>query len=399
MSTVVRARPVRAIGVLALAIALWLPCLRFVYRSPPEALRTRAGGLSPLARSLLDRQIALWSASGPPQRELARMRASNPEWDLMSRTFLALALANAALREPARRDALVAVIDRVIDDTLARERAQGQRHFLLRYASASRFVDPSQRSVFVDGELALMIAARRTLRDDSPRLREELAVRTQQIKSQMERGPIGSAESYPDECWTFCNTVALAALRASDVLDHTEHRALTQRWLANARRTLVDPATGMLVSSYTLDGRVRQGPEGSSIYMAAHGLALVDPAWADDQYRRAKAHLQREWLGFGFAREWPAVSDRASADIDSGPTVPWVGANAGASGLALLGAASFDDHRAYAGLVASLDLAAFPVIEDGTRRYAASNAVGDAVLLYSLVEGPLWNELRSRGAR
>lgn len=398
MANAIRSRPLRAIALLVLAVALWVPCLRFFYRSPAHALRTSAGPLSPLARSMLDRQLALWSSSAPPERELARMRASNPEWDLMSRTFLTLALANAALREPARRDELVRVIDRVIDDTLARERAGGQRYFLLRYADAIPFVDAARRSVFVDGELALMIAARRVLRDDSARLREELTVRTQQIKSQMERGPIGSAESYPNECWTFCNTAALAALRASDILDRTDHRAVTDRWLTHARRTLVDPTTGLLISSYTLDGRALEGPEGSSIYMAAHGLALIDYDFALDQYRRAKQQLQREWLGFGFAREWPVTSDRA-ADIDSGPTVPWVGANAGASGLALLGTATFGDDRAYAGLVASLELAAFPVEERGARRFAASNAVGDAVLLYSLVEGPLWSELRARGAR
>ena len=57
---------------------------------------------------------------------------------------------------------------------------------------------------------------------------------------------------------------------------------------------------------------------------------------------------------------------------------------------ALLGAGAFDDRATLAGLVASLDLAAFPIEDAGGLRYAASNAVGDAVLLYALVEGPLW---------
>ena len=31
--------------------------------------------------------------------------------------------------------------------------------------------------------------------------------------------------------------------------------------------------------------------------------------------------------------------------------------------------------------------------EDGVRRFAASNAVGDAVLLHGMVAGPLWDAL------
>ena len=46
--------------------------------------------------------------------------------------------------------------------------------------------------------------------------------------------------------------------------------------------------------------------------------------------------------------------------------------------------------------VASKKLAAFPEVEDGRRRYLASNAVGDAVLLYSAVQGPLWDLAQRR---
>lgn len=325
------------------------------------------------------------------------MRASNPEWDLMARTYLVLALANVALREARDRDAYVRAMDWLIDDTIAREREHGQGYFLLGYSRARPWINADQRSLFVDGELALMAAARRVVRDDREDLRSQLATRAAQIEAQMSAGPIASAESYPDECWTFCNTVALAALRVREVLDGVDHSAIVQRWLAQARARLVDGETGLLVSSYTMDGAVREGPEGSSIFMVAHDLQVIDRAFAEDQYRRAKRELLREWLGFGFAREWPASSSR-SADVDSGPTIPWVGANAGASGLAVLGAGSFDDRAALAGLVASLELAAFPVSEGGSRRFLASNAVGDAVLLYALVEGPLWREVDARRA-
>ncbi|MBI2893868.1 MAG: hypothetical protein HYY06_09970, partial [Deltaproteobacteria bacterium] len=71
-----------------------------------------------------------------------------------------------------------------------------------------------------------------------------------------------------------------------------------------------------------------------------------------------------------------------STTAASAQALPIVDANAGSSGMALFGASAFGDDAYLAGLVASLDLAAFPVDDKGGRRYAASNQVGDAALLY-----------------
>src|SRR5262249_47007065 len=161
------------------------------------------------------------------------------------------------------------------------------------------------------------------------------------------------------------------------------------RWVARAREKLVDEKTGLLVSSYRLDGTPRDGPEGSSIFLDAHMLRIVDADFAADQYRRARAELGVEVLGFGFAREWPR-SWKGGLDGASGTIVPIVGASPGASGFALLGAASFDDLPFLKSLHASLDLAAFPEERAGRLRYLASNPVGDAVLLYSTVVGAAW---------
>jgi hypothetical protein len=80
-------------------------------------------------------------------------------------------------------------------------------------------------------------------------------------------------------------------------------------------------------------------------------------------------------------------------DVDSGAIVPFIDASAGSSGLALLGASAFEDEEYLGGLLRSLELAGFR--EGG--RYQASNAVGDAVLLYSLTNGPLWRQVHARG--
>ena len=157
----------------------------------------------------------------------------------------------------------------------------------------------------------------------------------------------------------------------------------------------MDAKTGILLSSYRHNGSPKDGPEGSSIWLAAHCLQLVDPDLARDQYRRARAELGRTVLGFGYAREWPE-GWVGPAGIDSGPIVPLLGASAGSSGLALLGAAAFDDRGYFDALCATLELAGFPATDDdGGVRYAASNQVGDAVMLYAMVQGPLWARARA----
>src|SRR5690606_6498001 len=121
----------------------------------------------------------------------------------------------------------------------------------------------------------------------------------------MRAGPALCAESYPNECWLFCNTTALAALRMADALDGTDHSDLLAEWTARARDGLVDERTGLLIAYCNYEGATLEGPEGSSIWWSAHCLQLIDESFARDQYARARRELGRTLCGFGYAREWP----------------------------------------------------------------------------------------------
>jgi hypothetical protein len=380
-----RLRPLLA---LLLAAAIWLPLLH-VYFARPRPERTA---------QLFARHTALWIDPALRAHELDRMRATNAEWDFMGRSFLVWALANQALRDPAQAPRALQAIDAILDETLRLERELGMYHFLMPYAHGGPFRVEPQASQFLDGEIALMLALRREVAE-KPEYVAPLRERVERMAARMQKSPVLSAESYPDECWTFCNTVALAALRVADHLDGTDHSQLLRDWVAVARRKLVDPKTGLLVSSYTVDGRAKDGPEGSSIWLSAHMLQVVDADFAQDQYTRARRELRHGFLGFGWAGEWPA-SWRGREDVDSGPVIPWLDVSAGSSGLAFVGAAGFGDRAYWDQLWATLEMAGFPVAEGGTVRYAAGNQVGDAVLLYALTLGPMWHKVQSpRGAR
>ena len=100
-------------------------------------------------------------------------------------------------------------------------------------------------------------------------------------------------------------------------------------------------------------------------------------------------------LGFAYAREWPR-SWRGPLDVDSGLVVPGLGAAPASSGLAVVGARSFGDRKFYGQLATSLHFAGFPVEDGKGTRFAGSNQVGDAVLLYSTVLGAVRDEVKRR---
>jgi hypothetical protein len=232
-----------------------------------------------------------------------------------------------------------------------------------------------------------MMAARRML-EEREDYRQPMTDRLRLIEERWNASPILAAESYPDECWTFDHCVALVAFKMADRLDGTDHSALCGRWIAVAREKLVDPQTGLLVSSYDTRGMAMDGPEGSTIWMVAHCLQAVDENFASEQYQRARQQLGRITLGFGYGVEWPS-SWQGPRDIDSGAVIPGFDVSAGSSGMAFIAAASFHDWDFLQSLAATLDMAAFPRREHGRLKYCASNQVGDAALLYAAVQGPL----------
>jgi hypothetical protein len=386
-----RARQI-LIGLAALMIAasLWLPCVHYLFARPVSDFYVKQG-LSPKARALAAGQMRLWTDPQSRQRELDRMRVSNAEWDFMGRSYLVWALSNIGLREPSFKPACLQTIDQIIDETLQLEQQHGIYFFLMPYAKARPYVVQPARSLFLDGEIALMLASRCVL-EKKPDYESKLTERVDLMVAGLRRSPHLSLESYPDECWTFDHVVALAAIRVADFLDGRNHTDLMRDWVAMAKTKLMHGESGLLISSFATDGSAIIGPEGSSLWMVAHGLQLIDPAFARDQYERARRELGGATLGFSYAREWPD-SWKGPADIDSGPIIPFFEISAGSSGMAFIGASAFGDETFLKELNATIDFAGFPALKKGALKYCASNQVGDAALLYAATLGPIWERV------
>jgi len=378
-------------GLVAVFIAscIWLPCLHLVFHKSPSDFY-RPQGLSPRAKQLAARHLELWTEPQSRELELQKMRASNAEWDFMGRSFLVWSLANMGLREPDSKQVYLQTIDQIIDETVRLEKQQGMYFFLMPYAKARKYVSQPAHSLFLDGEIALMAASRRMLEERAD-YKQLLTERVNAMAERLQKSPHLVLESYPDECWMFDHVVALDAIRLADVLDGTDHSALIRQWLAMAKKKLVHDDSGLLISSFTTDAIPLDGPEGSTLWMVAHCLQILDPEFARDQYQRARRELGRTTLGFSYAQEWPA-SWTGPADIDSGPIIPVFNISAGSSGMAFIGASAFDDGKFLSSLAATLDFAAFPSRKNGRLKYCGSNQVGDAALLYAATLGPIWQK-------
>jgi len=375
---------------LALAALIWLPCLHFVFTRPASAFR-QDQGLSPKARQLAARHLRLWTDPDLRAQELNKMRVSNAEWDFMGRSYLVWSLANMTLRDPASKPLYLQTMDRIIDETLRLEKQEGMYFFLMPYARERHYLVQPPHSLFLDGEIALMLASRRMV-EEKPEYKPLLTGRVDAIVERFRKSRRMLLESYPDECWMFDHCVALDAIKLADQLDGSDHSALIRDWLAMAKKKLVDPKSGLLISSFMEDGTPLDGPEGSSLWMVIHSLQLLDPDFARDQYQRARKELGAITLGFGYAHEWPKAW-KGTPDIDSGPIIPGFDISAGSSGMALIGASTFNDGQFLAALAATLDFAAFPSRTQGRLKYCASNQVGDAALLYAATLGPLWEKV------
>ena len=322
------------------------------------------------------------------------MRASNAEWDFMGRSFLVWSLANMGLREPESKSVYLKTIDQIIDETLRLEKEKGMYVFLMSYATAGKYVMKPERSLFLDGEIALMLASRRML-EEKEEYKTLLTERINIMTEEFNRSPHLILESYPDECWMFDHCLALDAMKMADYLDGSDHSKLIHDWVAMAKQKLVDPESGLLIASFTTDNVPLSGPQGSTLWMVSHALQILDADFARDQYSRARKQLGEITLGFGYAHEWPATW-KGPANIDSGPVIPVFKISAGSSGMAFIGASAFDDEPFLKSLTSTLDFAAFPSKKSGRLKYCASNQVGDAAFLYAATLGPLWEKIEAR---
>src|SRR5580698_4495915 len=205
------------LSALTVAALIWLPCMHFIFAKPVSHFR-RDSGLSPEARQLAAWHLQLWTQPVLRDAELNKMRVSNAEWDFMGRSYLVWSLANMALRDPAAKPLYLRTMDQIIDETLRLEKQEGMYFFLMPYAKEGPYLMQPPHSLFLDGEIALMLASRQVV-EEKPEYKPLLTERVNAIVARFQKSRQMMIESYPDECWMVDHCVALDAVKIADYLD------------------------------------------------------------------------------------------------------------------------------------------------------------------------------------
>ncbi len=157
-------RVCRGITSLLLAAVIWLPNAHRFFDQP--ASNYIAGAKAPpKAMAIAGRHIRLWTDPELRKLELEKMRSRNAEWDFMARCFFVWSLANMGLRDPSLTATVLPVMDSIIDETIKLEQQHGIHFFLMPYSRISEFKLQPERSIFIDGEIALMLGLRRLLEE------------------------------------------------------------------------------------------------------------------------------------------------------------------------------------------------------------------------------------------
>ncbi|OGF50845.1 MAG: hypothetical protein A2044_08400, partial [Candidatus Firestonebacteria bacterium GWA2_43_8] len=267
-------------GLLAFIIGLliWLPFAHFCFQGDTAEYYSE-DSLAPKAKKLLNRQKIVWT-DPVARQEIETIRKSNPEWDFMWRSYFVFSLSNIALRDPSYKAEALQLMDSVIDDTISHIEKDGYQYFSMAYFSWNKFNDSKNtRTMFVDGEVALMLAGRRIV-EDSPKYKKRYEEYRDAMLSRMQKDKIFSVESYPNEYWTYDHMVFFAALKIGDYIDKTDYSKHARKWLEMAKAKLLHKATGMFVSGYKDDAYALHGPEGSTLWLLTHFLRFQDSALA-----------------------------------------------------------------------------------------------------------------------
>lgn len=320
--------------------------------------------------------------AGPDSMPAAIPEQFRGEWALGTHSMTAGALFGLSRREPGTRSENLRGLECLIEKALRPEmRAFDRQRWRvdplddLRPANGQ---EPANGHGGYLGHLNLMLAFYRELggrRADFEHLYHRISAH---LVAALQSRPYMFVETYPEEIYVPDNAVIVAGLAYYD--RHFPRRAIgaSEIWLEQARRTMLDSDTGLLVFNVSRGGKPGLVARGSGTAWSIYYLAFADAAFAGEQFRLLRRFHAVRPLGFGGMLEWPGRYFD-SGDLDSGPL--FFGVSPSATGFAPAGARLVGDDEFYGSLLRSAELFGFSYRDANGLRYLSAPLVGDAILL------------------
>jgi hypothetical protein len=174
--------------------------------------------------------------------------------------------------------------------------------------------------------------------------------------------------SYQEDAWPCDVMVCIAALNNyAQVANDTLYTTQVKAWIDSLRYNHLDSSTNLIPHKISpINGKIMEGPRGSSLSMMLLFLSEIDHEFALSQYNIfKKTFLDKRLWRYGF-REYQKGT-YGEGDIDSGPVIWDIGAAASVMGMHA--AYAMDDKNLYHSLSGSIEAFGFSYTWDGKRKY------------------------------
>lgn len=297
------------------------------------------------------------------------------EWPFMGVCYFGYACANLAKHDPPMREEALAEM-RWLIEAVQTPRLTG---FIVNHFGEPFIAKEIMPSTFVHGHFLNLAVRYREVSGDT---RYDTVIHrvATALANGFQKSDQAILRSYKDMWWISDNCPVLSALHRYGALFKRDATKVTGRFVQSVKAHYLDKQTGLIATYVDADAkRINQGPRGISVMYALHFLRDFDPAFAEDQYARAKQHFVRSVLGLAAVREFPEGS-KEKGDVDSGPVL--LGLGPSASGFGLAAAAVMGDAMLARQLFASSCYAGMPVLRNGELHYATMPTVGQTVILF-----------------
>lgn len=208
-----------------------------------------------------------------------------------------------------------------------------------------------------------------------------LLVEARAVQDALTTSKTGVPPSYPAGFWPCDAVVAMAAVIkarqvAGDPIDPNGVAAWRSK-LDGAR----EAGTGLLAHQIDADGKIQDGPRGSSQSIIQAFWPTIDPAGAAGSWEKFRRTFVTSEAGLVGVREYP-VGGSGEGDVDSGPLI--FGVSASASAVTLAAARANGEARLAASLDHEAEYLGVPLEWSSQRRFAFGLLpVGDAFVAWA----------------
>jgi hypothetical protein len=301
------------------------------------------------------------------------------EWAIYSLSMTTKALANMASLFPEKRNFAIEHIEKIIGITLT----PAIRHYdKMRWGEDPLDGIQGEKShISYHSILAWMIGCYKQIGGGNKydRLYHSLC---EAMNRKISRSPILNLPTYPGEpVYVPDMLVAIVALSDYSRLYNGMYKPTVDKWILRAKQEWLDSETGLLASTLSShSGEILSSPRGSFSALNCYYLSLIDPKFAEMQYKCLKKHFAQKGLLAGI-KEFHDRTCLFGVDVDAGPVV----FNLSPSGTAFsIGCATcFNDKKFRKKLLRTAEIAGFSITWRDKTHYLLANFafVGEAVAL------------------